>query len=302
MVKHHSRFNNALFYGIIVFTVLFIILFIANNYKRYVEAFDSQNELPRTVWIFWDSEELPSDINAIITNNKKILTEDWTINLVNNVNLNTYLSANTFPLNYESLSVQAKSDYIRLMLLNKYGGVWLDASIVINSKSEFDKLFTMAEKSHADLLAFTLGDKETKHEYHPFIENWFLIAPKNSKIIRLWLAEFKKAIDMGFDDYDNHIKRTVDICEKIKGFGTYLTIHKCLQSVLQTQCETWKPTLILQRAEDTMFKLNGDCEWKEECIKNKFDNEPDAVRKIPYIKFTGLQRKVGVDFDKYFLV
>ena len=96
MVKHHSRFNISIFYGIIVFVGIFIILFIANNYKRYVEAFDSQNELPRTVWIFWDSEELPADINAIITNNKHILSEDWTINVVNTINLNTYLFLNLY--------------------------------------------------------------------------------------------------------------------------------------------------------------------------------------------------------------
>ena len=298
MVKRHSRFNNSIIYGIIVFIGIFIITFIYN--KRSVEPFGS-NRFPRTIWIFWDSEEMPNDINAIITNNKKILTEDWKINVVNTINLNTFLDRNTFPKNYSSLSVQHKSDYIRLRLLQKYGGVWLDASIVINSKSAFDNLFNMAEKSHADLLAFTLGEKETKHEYHPFIENWFLIAPKNSKLINLWLAEFEKAITMGFDDYDKHIKKSVNICEKISGFGTYLTMHKCLQSVLQTQCQSWKPTLILQRSEDTMFKLNDDCEWKEECIKNKFDNEPDALRQIPYMKFTGSQRKTGIDFDKYFL-
>jgi len=300
MVKRHSRFNISIFYGIIVFIGIFIITYIYNTYTRSVEPFETNN-LPRTIWIFWDSEELPDDINAIITNNKKILTEDWTINLVNTVNLNTYLSLDTFPKNYSSLSVQHKSDYIRLRLLQKYGGVWLDAGIIINSKSEFDNLFNVAKNSHADLLAFTLGEKDAYHKYHPFIENWFLIAPKNSKLINLWLAEFEKAITMGFDDYHNSIKDSTYICEKIKGFGTYLTMHKCLQVVLQTQCQTWEPTLILQRAEDTMFKLNGDCDWKEECIKNKFDNEADAVRQIPYMKFTGSQRKNGINFDKYFL-
>ena len=295
MVKYQK--NSFIFY-----IILFGLLFIIYKYKySNKEAFETYN-LPRTIWIFWDQAELPNDINAIIKNNKKILS-NFKFNVLNNQNLNTYLDTSRFPENYAALSVQAKSDFIRLNLLKKYGGVWMDAGIIINSSEEFERLFNECLNRQADLLAFTKTNNDDNSEYHPYIESWFLIAPQNSKLINLWLIEFEHAVNIGFDAYNKYIidDLNVKICDGIKGFGTYLTMHMCLQTVLQKKLNGWKPILILESSEETMYKLHEYCRWNKECIVNKFENDIDDIKQIPYMKFNGDHRQYGIDFDKYFL-
>jgi hypothetical protein len=289
-----------LFILFIMLGLVYIILYIKSKYIREpFETFEAYN-LPRTIWIYWDQAELPNDINAIIKNNKNVL-DGWTINLLNSDNLNTYLDTTSFPKNYDKLSVQHRADLIRLRLLKKNGGVWMDASIIINSKEDFEKLFNQCLNTKVDLMAFTLGDKDYSYDYHQYIENWFLIAPQNSQLINLWLIEYEKAIDMDFDKYMEFVKRDlhVKLCESLFS-DTYLTQHIGLQTVLQKKLNNFKPTILLKRSEDTMFKLPTDCGWDKECIKNKFNNHPDDIKKIPYLKFTGFHRGFGMNFDNYF--
>ena len=282
--------------------ILCIILGLVYKYHYIRESFEpfEAYDLPRTIWIYWDQSELPNDINAIIKNNKNVL-DGWTINVLNSDNLNTYLDTASFPKNYDKLSIENKSDYIRLKLLEKNGGVWMDASIIINSKEDFENLFSECLKSNIDLMAFTLGNKDYSYNYHQYIENWFLVAPRNSKLINLWLIEFEKAIDMDFDKYIEFIQDDlhVKICDHIKSYGTYLTQHIALQTVLQKKLTNLKPTILLKSSEDTMFKLPTDCNWEKECIKNKFNNETENVKKIPYLKFIGSHRKYGMNFDNF---
>jgi len=119
------------------------------------------------------------------------------------------------------------------------------------------------------------------------------MAPKNSRIIKKWFKEFEYAIDIGFLAYKKEIiKKGVNV-DKIFIFGhddTYLTIHATLQKLLQLK-EIKDPNMILYRAEDTMFKLHIDCNWKSDCIYNKIKNE--SIKNIPYIKLRGTDRRDG---------
>ena len=73
-----------------------------------------------------------------------------------------------------SLAVQA--DAIRVALLNKYGGIWMDSdSIIING--EFIKNFENYELT-------MVSDTKTKYHYIGFIH-----ASKNSKIIKEWFKQ-----------------------------------------------------------------------------------------------------------------
>jgi len=262
---------------------------------------DTSYILPRKIWIYWDSEELPKDISLIIDNNKKKLP-DWDIKVLNKNNLKQYLDIYAFPKTYDTLSLQHKADYIRLKLLSKYGGIWMDASIIINSKEEIENLYKQTLNNKIELTAFTLLEKDESYTYHQNIENWFLIAPLKSNIVALWLEEFEKAINIGFDDYKKYIKDDlqVKICDNINNFGIYLTQHSALQVVLQKRIiHPNVPKILLFKAEDSMLKLSVNCKWQKDCIKTNF-TDIEKTKEIPYIKFTRFEREYGLDFDKYF--
>ena len=58
------------------------------------------------------------DIQTIVAHNKKVLT-DWNMIVLTKTTLPQYIQ--TFPPKYNTLSVQQKSDWVRLCLLKTYG-------------------------------------------------------------------------------------------------------------------------------------------------------------------------------------
>jgi hypothetical protein len=61
----------------------------------------------------------------------KFHNQDWTIHLLDNTNIHTYITIeNDIDLSNHNLEYSHKSDIIRLLLLKKYGGLWVDATVL----------------------------------------------------------------------------------------------------------------------------------------------------------------------------
>jgi len=301
IIKNNKYIKNKILLLILLLIIFFIILcFYKKKYYSINDTFININNyiLPKTIWVYWDTIILPEHINLMIQNNKNILGDTWTINILNDENLKTYLDIETFPKNYNSLKVQHKADFIRLKILEKYGGFWMDASIIINSKERFEHLYNENIKNKYEITLYTLFDKDETFTYHQYTENWFIIAPLNSKIIKLWLEEFEYAINIGFNEYKKYVKDilNVKLFPKIENSDCYLTQHTALQVILQKKIE-WTPNLLFLKSEDTMFKLLTECNYDNECIKNKIENNKE-IKNIPYIKITNSGN--GINWNKYF--
>jgi hypothetical protein len=294
----------------LIIILIIILLFYNLNYnlnyniinKIYENFNNNEYNIPKIIWTYWDNEELPKLISQIIDNNNKIL-HDWKINVLNDKNINTYLDKTNFNNKYDSLSVTHKSDYIRLKLLEKYGGVWIDASIIINSQNEFNKLLSDSINIKSELTAFTLYDKDETHLYHQYIESWFLMVPEKSNIIKLWLTEFENSINIGFEEYNKNIinnNKNIKIDPKIYNINynnSYLIIYTTLQVVLQSKIPH-DTIILLLKSEDTMYKLLSTCNFNADCVKSKFKNKNDT-KQIPFIKLRGDDRP-NLDLDNYF--
>ena len=89
----------------------------------------------RDLWVYWQGD-MPPYINLCIETIKRHSTG---INLVllDDYSITKYLQV---PLVYKQLSVVHRADYIRVELLHKYGGIWLDAdTIVLKSLTKYTK-------------------------------------------------------------------------------------------------------------------------------------------------------------------
>ncbi len=256
----------------------------------------TQYNIPKVAWSYWDNNT-PPIITRIIEERGKAMP-DWNIRLLTEATIRNYIDLSTAPKGYEMLKPQHKADWIRLKLLEKYGGLWLDSSIIVNNGSAINEMYEDAVSRRAELVTFTL-DKPTAEEY---IENWFIMAPLRSRVIRDWLAEYEKAITMEFPKYRKHImgqglKISEDIYSKGKE-SVYLTQHACIQVVLKRR-HLLRPKLrvLLYPAERNMFKVQIGCNWKYKCIIDNISNNPQ-VNKLPFIKLRGGEKTI--DYEKYF--
>jgi hypothetical protein len=243
--------------------------------------------LPKRIWSYWDSN-VPRSIQNNIDNNRKILS-DWEYIFITESTLGQYLDVESFPEQYKKLSSQHKADYIRLELLKKYGGVWVDAGIIVHSQSTFNRLYKEAVATQSQLSAFTLTEEE---EY--YIENWFIMAPLESPVIQAWSQEYTTAVEKGFLQYKEAIfqEGTIRIIEKIYKKGDeniYLTQHACLQAVLQKRLKH-QTNVVLYKSEETMFKLHIECDWKSQCVRDRIKHDP-SIQQIPFIKLRGEDRE-----------
>jgi hypothetical protein len=275
-----------------IYIILIVLIIYRYIYKYYIYQQDTYFQ-PKIIWTHWDNMDTAPLLIKNILELRKSKLEGWKIHVLNDSNIDMYIDKNRYPKNYNMLMPSQKSDWIRLYLLKNHGGLWLDAGIVINNSIKFNELYTKSLMYKSELTGFYLNGSIINNDPTTFFESWFIMAPKNSRIINLWFQEFEHAINVGFLNYKKKIiKKGVEL-EKVYMFGendTYLTIHATLQKLLQLK-EISQPRILLYKAEDTMFKLHIDCDWDSDCIYNKITKED--VKHIPYIKLRGSDRRDG---------
>jgi len=254
--------------------------------------------IPKIIWSYWNDRNIPRDVKLILDHREQVLKSYKHIVLYDDT-LSDYIDEPP-PPNYDKLTSHAnKTDWMRLTLLKKYGGCWMDASIIVNDAAAFDVLYEKAQQDRVELSAFYLEEFTYRKDPYTFIESWFLIAPQGSPLIIKWHKEFCYAVSIGFDQYRKQVVHRIQNSDRI---NTYLTIHATLQIVLK---DAWfMPNIQIYRAEDTMYKLRDDCGWENEkaveCVMNKIRDDPIYVRSIPFIKLTNAERKTGIDISSYF--
>lgn len=300
--------KNLLFLFIILIVIVIIIttlIFLYFNLNLNLKQEKSPYVMPKIIWAFWDNPELPTLINLIKENNDMKL-KGWEIIYLNELNIDKYISKDKYPKNFNTLSIQHKADWIRLYLLSKYGGTWLDASIIINDNNALDKLYNDSINSKSQFTGFNFKNYESGAFSNTgiplYVENWFIMAPINSIVINSWLTQYERAIQVGFQNYRKILDNEQIDTSKIfsKSSDVYLTQHGCLQYVFQKQLDFSSTPMIILPAENDMLKIRLGCNFDDACTMNTIKNRPDEVYDLPYIKLVNGERKTGIDISDYF--
>jgi mannosyltransferase OCH1-like enzyme len=130
-----------------VLIIIFIVYFIAKSLYKDVKTY------PKIIWMYWDTKKLPHMIEKIKKYNEPKL-KSWDVRFLNAETIYHYISKSEFPENYDKLLPAHKADWIRMCLLHKYGGCWMDAGIIINSPTGLDDIYDKMIKKQADLTVF----------------------------------------------------------------------------------------------------------------------------------------------------
>jgi mannosyltransferase OCH1-like enzyme len=176
---------------------LFFLLLILLQYLKTesVESFHienhSSNKIPNKIWTFWDGE-VPDVVEKCISSWRKY-NPTYSIVVLNKENLSNYLEPQEIEiLNHPNFndSVQRFSDVVRLLILSKYGGFWIDASIICHTS--FDWIHEIQEKKQVEIVGYYLdGFTLSDYKIHsPVIESWFFACIPNSPFVKDWCNEF----------------------------------------------------------------------------------------------------------------
>jgi hypothetical protein len=228
---------------IYLFCIIVILSFFLFLKKKEIESFE-ENKVPKIIWSYWDNSEVPDFIKKCRKNWKKF-APNYEIKCLNKSNITQYID--NMPENWESLPAYRQADVLRLKLLEKYGGIWIDASIL---------LMENPDKFIGDDI--TLFITPSSNNSNPIYENWFIASGKNNKIIQKWIIEVEKAIKnpkeyLEFSNEDN--KKLVGNCE-------YLICHLALRNIYDKYRELFKNGKYYD-SNETAFYEHKKYNWKD---------------------------------------
>jgi len=166
--KYKSKF--------IIIMLLILIFSLFNSLSNH------NYENSKYIFTFWEpNNKVPGYLNLCIKTWKKYLP-DYNIIILNYSSLKNYLNSNFISkILCKKMSLPNQADAIRIALLYKYGGIWMDMDTIITD-SKFLEIF-----KGINLAMF--GDKKSNSQHIGFI-----YASKSSKFLKIWLNRIIKKV------------------------------------------------------------------------------------------------------------
>jgi hypothetical protein len=234
------------------------------------------DKIPHCIWTFWDTENPPSLVTWCIESWKKH-NPSYTIIVLHPSNLKEYLDTDVlaFPL---ANTPQRTSDFVRIHVLAQHGGIWADASLLMNAPLDW------IHEPKADLVCYSIDRIHAIDT--PVLENWFLACVPKCDFMVKWRDEFVSINRFsGGEAYLEDLKHRGVNLDTI--FCTaYLTMHAAAQYVLQKGNST--SVLHVLDAREGPYKhmrFNTRPLSFEESLGNLLS---DPIQ--PIIKFRGIDR------------
>lgn len=147
---------------LILFIVIIIILIISiaikndknnthinKNKNKKIILLDTKKELPKNkpiLWFYWEdinNKKKPAYIDICIDSIYKYCSSTFNIIHLNNLNIDDYLPEIKYnQMDLTQLNIAHRVDFYRILLMYKYGGIYIDADILVlkDLKSIHDKL------------------------------------------------------------------------------------------------------------------------------------------------------------------
>jgi hypothetical protein len=195
---------------LIVLIVIVLIVIFITLYKNYYlkemyndDKFNSTNNIPKNVWIFWN-EPINNKTNFSVRLCYDIVKKEckgYNINMLTLENYKKYVTDNKIInlIDNKKLSYAHISDILRLYVIYKYGGIYLDASIILLDSLEW--VYNYNNMGY-NLIMYKNTVHSNPSEYKtPVLENWFIAASPNNEFLKLTLEKLveifeKKDLDI----------------------------------------------------------------------------------------------------------
>lgn len=203
-------------------------------------------QIPRIIWAYWHDDTPPLLVQRCIAN-WRALNPDYELRLLHPLNIAEHLDPDEFLSNYASLAEFRKADWLRLAVLRRYGGIWLDASLFLTRSLAW---VTELQQTHGtDYVGFYNGEF-TLDGKAPVPENWFMAAVPGSIFITDLCKEFEIALLAGEKAYLDALRTQGLYWQAVQNINMheYLIMHVVASKLL---AEDNSHRLCLLKAEES---------------------------------------------------
>jgi hypothetical protein len=192
-------------YKFIIIIFMITLIFYQYNYsylkKRKLKKVHNL-EGQYNIFMYWETlpgKQKPEYLDLCFDTIKKNCSQDFKIHMLNEKNIKNYLPNLRNDLD-QKLKIQQKVDYYRLLLLHKYGGIWLDADTIVikNLIPLFNKL------RKYNYVGFGCHNGFCSRTGKPYPANWVMMSKKNEILIKNCIKQADKYLDKNSNLKNNY--------------------------------------------------------------------------------------------------
>ncbi len=247
--------------------------------------------LPAILWTYWASTPVPPFVAQCLQTWRRH-AGDHEIRLVDRSTVGRWLGSDWDERAFDALAPYRQADWLRLQLLLRHGGIWMDASTLLTADLGW------VQRRRTDLgdrgvVGFYI-DRYTRDRAQPLIENWFIAGSAGDPFIAAWAAELDHALAIGEAEYLEALRRggeLADVAQGIPaGMQAYLVMHLAAARVSRRVPDLRCMSLV--RAEDVAYAFHAALGWRKRHLYARLALTPEPRRAPALIKLRSGDRAV----------
>ena len=248
----------------------------------------STERIPKIIWTYWHPAPAPAFIQACVANWRQF-APDHQIRVLDRDSLDAWLPA--LRPDFDSLPAYRQADWLRVHLLARHGGIWMDASMLLSR--DLSWLHETQKRRGADYVGFYI-DRYTTRPMLPIIENWMMASVPGGTFATALAAAFDRTLDEGAEPLLQRLQAEGRHARVVQGlsedFQRYLLMHVAASDLLDRQPQLAR--LVLLRAEDGPFAWHAGVGWRKRHLFARLALAP-CPRMLPAVlKLRGGDRAV----------
>jgi len=270
----------------------------------------------RHIWTYWDDVSPPDFVKLCLENLQRRAGDGWKLTVITSASVNEYVAEEDLPMNFNRLQPSFKSDAVRLALLRRQGGAWIDATAIV--AKDLDAWIVPEFNNGKQFVGFYI-DHFTKPQGWPIVASWAMAVSRpeeptlvrwHDAYVRLW---HNRTDEDGISDDD--FFKGVSLCCVDPLMRDYLNIELVLLALLQRDeafSDSFLDHATLLKAEDGAYSVQATMglSWmtQNHCapVHDPLSSLPaslqQAVRDTPLLKLRHEDRKWLVSMPKSVLL
>lgn len=215
--------------------------------------------IPKIIWAYWQTAPAPDFIRACMANWRQF-APDHQVRLLDRSSIDRWLPG--LRADFDTLPAYRQADWLRVQLLARHGGVWMDASMLLSRDLAW--LHDTQQRRAADYVGFYI-DRYTTRPQLPLIENWMMASVPSGRFVTALAAAFDRALDDGAEAVLQRLRSEGRHAQVVQGldddFQRYLLMHVAASDLLDRQPDLAR--LVLLRAEDGPLAWHAAVGWRK---------------------------------------
>lgn len=246
--------------------------------------------IPKILWTYWHPAPAPAFIQQCLANWRRH-APDHELRLLDRQSLLQWIPASALRPDFDSLPPYRQADWLRVQLLARHGGIWLDASTLLTRDLAW--LHEARASAQAEYAGFYIQRYSSRAEL-PIVENWCMAAVPGSAFVRDLAAAFDHALDLGAEAYLDELRAQGRLARVVQDltpdFQRYLLMHVAASDLLDRAPQAYRLALLC--AEDSAFAYLAALRWRKRHLYARLALTP-CPRCLPaLIKLRGGDRQV----------